>query len=212
MTEREDAAQLQREENLFRVGRLREEHGFDTGRPFPSSRPCPTCGGFDGLLREVNGQNTVRCRECFTHIYNAAKTETGESPRTVRTMRQGVKPSQHARIFDRDLRRCVLCGTGEPPLTLGHLLSVEDGVRLGATAADLASDSNLAVMCEACNSGLSHRSVSPRSYAAIMFRLVIAERERLRGEDHVRQRPQSAAQVRRTTPDDVVSLFESGSS
>ena len=49
------------------------------------------------------------------------------------------------------------------------------GLALGASAALLNDDANLAAMCEACNLGLSGRSVSPRTYGAIMYRLVQAE-------------------------------------
>ncbi len=54
---------------------------------------------------------------------------------------------QQARILDRDHGRCVLCGTHED-LTIGHLLSLEDGARLGAATVELYSDANLAAMCE----------------------------------------------------------------
>lgn len=171
-------ADLARDEGLFRIARIQEEHGFDRGREHQATRPCPSCGGFEARLLERGGQNTVRCATCNVHIYNAPKTETGERRRTAQTLRRPIKPGQQARILDRDLGRCVMCGTDRPPLSIGHLLSIEEGSRLGASTAELYSDANLAVMCEACNLGLSHRSVSPRNYAAIMFRLVRAELER----------------------------------
>lgn len=51
-------------------------------------------------------------------------------------------------------------------LTIAHLLSLEDGARLGATTVELYSDVNLAAMCEACNAGLRHgpKSISLRTY------------------------------------------------
>lgn len=177
----EERADLERDVALLRIGRLREEHGLQSGRAYVSARPCSRCGGTDARLIERGGQNTVRCSVCNVHIYNAPKTETGQSPRTVRALRRAIKPGQQARIFDRDLQRCVMCGTNGAPLTIGHLLSVEDGTRLGATTAELYSDANLAVMCETCNLGFSGRSISPRSYAAIMFRLVRAEQDRCAG-------------------------------
>lgn len=62
-------------------------------------------------------------------------------------------------------------------LTIGHLLAIEDGARLGATEIELYSDANLATMCEACNIGLRHgpRSLTPRTYAVIIWRLTQAE-------------------------------------
>lgn len=174
----DDPEQRARDEGQFRLGRLREEHGLDRGVLYTATQPCKQCGGTEAFLRKVNGQNTVRCAVDNSLIYNAPKTETGELPRTARTLRKAIKPSQQARLFERDLRRCVLCGTDELPLTIGHLLSVEEGRRLGATLEDLYSDANLAVMCEGCNLGQSERSTSPRMYAAIMVRLVQAENRR----------------------------------
>ena len=60
------------------------------------------------------------------------------------------------------------------------LLSVEDGLALGADARLLADDANLAAMCEACNLGLLHAqgSVLPKTYASIMFRLIQARQLR----------------------------------
>ena len=125
-----------------------------------------------------NGQNTVRCSRCGVHTYNAPKTETGERARTVETLRQGLKPSQQARILDRDYGRCVLCGRSDLPLSIGHLLSVDDGFRLGADESIVNSEANLATMCEPCNLGLGRASVSPRTYAAIMWRLLQVEVKR----------------------------------
>ena len=166
------------EEGQFRIARVREEHGYDRGAPYTAARPCQRCGGTDAFIRKVNNQNTVRCAVDNFLIYNADQTETGEKPRTVKTLRKSIKPNQQARIFERDLRRCVLCGTDELPLTIGHFVSVEEGRRLGATLQELYSDANLGVMCEACNFGLGQRSISPRLYAAIMVRLVQAEERR----------------------------------
>jgi 5-methylcytosine-specific restriction endonuclease McrA len=156
----------------FQLARIRDllRRG---GRPYPS-RPCRRCGATSGILLESNGQNTVYCVECGTYGYNAPKTETGQRPRSVKTARPRVKPSQQARIFDRDQGRCILCGTTDD-LTIGHLLSIEEAHELGETGPELHDDANLAAMCEACNLGLGRRSVSPRTYAVLMHRLVRAE-------------------------------------
>jgi hypothetical protein len=73
----------------------------------------------------------------------------------------------------------VLCGSTDE-LTIGHLLSIEDGARLGATEFELNSDANLVAMCEACNLGLLHsaKSVTPRTFAVLVWRLVQAELQR----------------------------------
>jgi hypothetical protein len=62
---------------------------------------------------------------------------------------------------------------------MGHLLSVADGFALGALESELYDDANLAAMCEACNAGLGKRSMSPRTYRVILFRLIQAEIRRV---------------------------------
>ncbi len=143
------------------------------GTPY-AARACKSCGSTKGILREKNGQNTVYCENCGQHSYNAPKIETGQRPRTVATLRESIKAKQQARILDRDQGRCVLCGRTEN-LTIGHLLSIEEAYRMGEMGPALHDDANLAAMCEACNLGLGRHSVSPRTYAVIMYRLVQAE-------------------------------------
>jgi len=146
------------------------------GKRYAARSDCPNCNTREAALIPRGGQNTVRCANCGSLLYNAPKTETGEARRTVATVRQGLKPSQQARIFDRDHARCVLCGRGDVPLTVGHLPSVADGFALGASERELADDCNLAAMCEACNSGLGSSSVMPATYFRIMLMLVRAAR------------------------------------
>lgn len=176
----EERAELERESALWWIQLSRAELRRAGGREFDAARPCPDCGTTKAALIPRNGQNTVRCARCGRHTYNAPRVETGEAPRTVATVRVGVKPSQQARILDRDVGRCVLCGRSDQPLVIGHLLSVEDGHRLGVEPRLLSDDANLAAMCEACNQGLSGRSVNPRTYAAIMWRLVQVDGRRRR--------------------------------
>lgn len=145
------------------------------GREFRAARPCPKCHTTEAALIPKNGQNTVRCARCGQLSYNAPKTETGDRPRTVETLRRALKPGTQARILDRDNGRCVLCGRSDQPLTIGHLLSVDDGCRLGTDEELINDEANLAAMCEACNLGLGKASVSPRRYAAIMWRLLQAQ-------------------------------------
>ena len=157
----------------FYLERAREKLPDGGGKPFVP-RACKWCGSTNSTLREKNGQNTVYCDDCGRHYYNAPKVETGQRPRTVATVRASIKPLQQARILDRDQGRCVLCGTREH-LTIGHLLSIEEAYRMGEVGPELHDDANLAAMCEACNLGLGRHSVSPRTYAVIMYRLVQAE-------------------------------------
>lgn len=153
----------------FHRDRAREQLGW---KAYESKRPCPSCGSYDAELGERGGQNVVRCRNCKAHIYNAPKTETGQKPRTVATIRRGIKPNQQVRILERD-GACVLCGSRED-LTIGHALSWKDAEALGEVGPYLDSDQNLFAMCEGCNLGLGGRSVLPKTYHLIVLRLVQA--------------------------------------
>lgn len=169
----EEREALRKEEARWWIAHSREILAAG-GRQYVSRSACPACGIRDAALFPKNGQNTILCARCGRLLYNAPKTETGEAPRTVATVRQNIKPSQQARIFDRDHARCVLCGRGDVPLTVGHLLSVADGVSLGAIESELNDDVNLAAMCESCNLGMGGRSVSPATYARILLHLIRA--------------------------------------
>jgi hypothetical protein len=61
------------------------------------------------------------------------------------------------------------CATRVTFRSVGHLISVYDGQKLGLSDAELASDGNLAAMCAACNSGLSTESLPPRLLAAALW-------------------------------------------
>ena len=141
--ERQDLA---KEEAHWWIARMREQLGTIT--QYDSRQECPDCGIKSAAVAPSNGQNVVRCAKCGRHLYNAPKTETGERPRTVSSLRHAIKPSQQARILDRDHRTCLLCGRANVHLTIGHLLSVEEGVSVGASEGELDHDANLAAMCE----------------------------------------------------------------
>jgi hypothetical protein len=64
-------------------------------------------------------------------------------------------------------------------LTIGHLLSVRDGERLGAEQHLVWDDLNLAAMCETCQLGLRDQSVPTVFYLALL--LLRAERARRDG-------------------------------
>lgn len=175
----DERRESQRQQSLFEIRQIRAVH-FRGGSPYESRDPCPDCGITHAYIVVVNGQNSIHCTRCDRHLYNAPKTETGERQRSMQTVRAGIKPSQQARILNRDHRRCVLCGQSDVVLTVGHLLSINEGMAIGATDAELNDDANLAAMCETCNAGLGMASVSPATYAAIMYRLVLAEMTRER--------------------------------
>lgn len=128
---------------------------------------CPKCGALTGKLERRGAQNCVFC-ECGAFQYNAPRVETGDAVRTVTTVHNGIKPKQRARILLRDGRACVLCHARNRPLHVGHLLSVEAGLSVDLTEAELNDDSNLAAMCDECNLGLGKEPIPLRIYAGIL--------------------------------------------
>ena len=166
----------ERLQGLLNVAQLRAQLDAGAVVSYIPSRRCPRCQGTDAVLTRSGDQLPVRCNNCNAVFYNAPKVEVGFAARTVRTLRDDISPSQQARILDRDHGRCALCGSSEN-LVIGHLLSVAEGERVGATREELYDDANLAAMCEGCNAGLSSRSVSPLTYV-ILLHLIRAERSR----------------------------------
>jgi 5-methylcytosine-specific restriction endonuclease McrA len=153
---------------LLNVSQLQTQlaHGATIG--YKPSRPCPRCGGVDAVVRQTGTQLPVTCTRCNRVSYNAPKSELGLVERSVKTLRDDISPSQQARILNRDHGRCIFCGSRDD-LTMGHLLSVRDGFRLGATREELFDDANLAAMCEGCNAGLSSQSVSLSTYVIMCY-------------------------------------------
>lgn len=175
----EEQDELRREEARWWISRMRGQ--LADAKPYASTRTCPECDEVTPAVLIVrSNQNTVRCQVCGTHIYNAPKTETGERPRTMATVRQALKPGQQARVLERDGGRCLFCHRADVPLTVGHLVSVKDGADLGLSPRELADDFNLAAMCEACNAGLGGRSVLPATYVrhvAVALRVAMGRRD-----------------------------------
>jgi Zn ribbon nucleic-acid-binding protein len=132
--------------------------------------PCPVCATHDAFIWSRGGQNCVSCARCGRHLYNAPKTETGEMPRTAATLRKNVKPSQQARIVERDLGRCIGCASQEN-LQIAHLLSLKDAEEFGVPMDVVESDANLVLMCEGCNLGWSGRSASVRFLVSHLLRV-----------------------------------------
>lgn len=123
--------------------------------------PCRYCNSEEGNISPRGGQNCVFCLGCGRLAYNAPRTETGETVRTVTTIHNGIRPKQRARILLRANGVCELCGARQL-LHVGHLLSVDDGLKAGSTEAVLNSDENLAALCEECNLGIGSASVTLR--------------------------------------------------
>lgn len=78
--------------------------------------------------------------------------------------RHSLKPSVRARVAMRARRRCEICGRSDEevgaPLHFGHVLSLEDGVRLGIGADRLNSEDNLLYECRDCNLGHGGESLA----------------------------------------------------
>lgn len=128
---------------------------------FEMRAPCSTCGETAGRVVTKNGQDTVRCKACDKYAgYNLPKRESGKPQRSIRS-RKAFSPSERAAILLRDGFQCVLCRRTESTaiLNIGHLISVDVGLRIGMTEDEVNDDENLAAMCEECNSGLSEQPI-----------------------------------------------------
>jgi 5-methylcytosine-specific restriction endonuclease McrA len=124
--------------------------------------PCKYCGEIEGFIVTRNGQDCVHCVRCEGHQYNAPRTETGRKVRTVSTVHDAISSKQRKRIILRASGRCEMCGakySDDTGLHVGHLISVENGVKQGLTDRQINSDENLSAMCAQCNLGLGSETV-----------------------------------------------------
>lgn len=146
--------------------------------------PCPRCDHRTGRIETRNGQDCVFCQQCGAFQYNAPKTETGRAERTVTTVHNGIKPKQRARVLFRANGACEVCGAIPGPdvqLHVGHVISVNDGLRHGYAEADLNNDENLIASCGECNLGMGSETMPIRMFMRILWvrtrRAKTAERE-----------------------------------
>jgi len=142
---------------------------------FTMRAPC-RCGHTLGRIVEKNGQDTVRCLACDTYCYCAPRGETGREVRNVKT-RENLKPSKRADILLRDGYRCVLCQATDSILHVGHLISVDAGLRMGMTEDEVHDEENLAAMCEPCNLGIGKQPL-PLTLAIRIVRARISWRDK----------------------------------
>jgi hypothetical protein len=130
-------------------------------RPITMRAECRFgCGTTEGVVREVNGQDVVRCARRGKAQYNAPRVETGRAVRTLAT-RPTITPSQRSRVFEAHDHRCIVCGKGASDgvrLDLAHLISREDAAAHGFLDELIDSEWNLAPMCAECNSGQGRRT------------------------------------------------------
>lgn len=128
------------------------------------------CPSLDGYVVETNGQDVVRCLACDRAQYNAPRTETGRRARSHATIHGGIKPAQRSRIIDRAGCRCEKCGVAGAGVVLhvGHIISVDYGIRFGLSDAVLNDDENLLCLCEACNLGMGPEPMPLRVAVAVL--------------------------------------------
>ena len=142
--------------------------------------PCRDCGHPFGRIETRGGQDVVRCEKCGLFQYNAPKVETGRAVRSVSSVHEALKPKQKVAIRLRANGRCELCGIrpGEgDSLHVGHVLSVEEGMKLGLTESELNEHFNLTGLCSECNCGLGSESLPPR-FMLQLYRLFLAAQRR----------------------------------
>lgn len=122
----------------------------------PLRKQC-LCGSTTGTIETRNGQDCVLCVSCGKWHFNAPKTDTGRTVRSIQTTHQAIKPKQRSRIIERANRRCERCGKSidqsSTGLHVGHILSVEEGHKQGLSDDVINSDENLISECDECNLG-----------------------------------------------------------
>jgi 5-methylcytosine-specific restriction endonuclease McrA len=142
----------------------------EQSQPYAMREPCKRCSYAFGYRVDKNGQDIVRCLKCDVYAYCAPKEETGREKRSITKGRDPLKPSKRAEILMRDGYRCVLCRSPENDniLHVGHLISVDSGLRMGMSEDEVNDDENLAAMCEVCNLGLGSQPIPLRTAIAIV--------------------------------------------
>jgi hypothetical protein len=135
--------------------------------------PCAACGARFGRIVEKGSQDCVFCA-CGVFQYNASRVETGKAVRSVSTVHKGITAKKRARILERANVRCELCGKRAEyaALHVGHLISVDAGLKQGLSDSDINSDENLCAMCDECNQGIGKQPVPLKmAVAMVMARL-----------------------------------------
>jgi hypothetical protein len=134
--------------------------------PTQMRQPCKKCGGTFGKITTKGQQDCVYC-DCGAFCYNAPKTETGRKVRSVSTVHEAITTKKRWRIIERANGRCEVCGKRKD-INVGHILSVDVGVKMGMTDLEINSDENLAAMCSECNLGLGKHPIPARMLVALI--------------------------------------------
>ena len=138
---------------------------------YPMRAPCRYCGCQNGRIETRGGQDCIFCQSCGKMAYNAPKTETGRAVRSTTTVHSAINPNKRYRVLERASGKCELCGKTGAVLHVGHLVSVDAGIRLGMTDAEINDLENLCSLCDECNMGADYR-------ASTYFRFGKPERRR----------------------------------
>lgn len=117
------------------------------------------------------------CNGCDKYLYCAPRTETGRAKRTVTTVHNGIKPKQRARILERATGRCELCGCRKD-LHVGHIISVESGLKMGLTEVHINDDENLVAMCSECNLGIGKDPIPLRLAVSMLMARIRSRKEK----------------------------------
>ena len=132
---------------------------------------CRFCGCETGQVKTRGGQDCVFCEACCGWQYNAPKVETGRKQRSLKTTHELITPSIRWRVIERANGVCESCRCSPPAsvgLQVGHVVSVEDGHKVGLTDQQINSVENLIAQCPECNSGASSRTLPIWMYVAIL--------------------------------------------
>jgi 5-methylcytosine-specific restriction endonuclease McrA len=130
---------------------------------------CKHCGGPCEI--RPNGPHLERvCQACGKH--NGFAKKKPEDKRSA-TLRGNIKPNQRSRIIQRAKTRCECCGrpasaTGVG-LHVGHVVSIDAGVKAGVSLEVLNSDENLIAECEECNLGHGRAPLPMAVFIAILM-------------------------------------------
>jgi len=140
--------------------------------PYKMREPCKKCGCPNGKIETRSGQDCVMCLVCGKHAYNAPKTETGRAVRSTTTVHAAINPNKRYRVLERASGKCELCGKTGGVLHVGHLVSVDAGMRSGMTDAEINDEENLCSLCDECNLGMGATPIPLRlAVAMVMARI-----------------------------------------
>ena len=130
---------------------------------------CKHCGGPCEI--RPNGPHMERvCKACDRHNGFAKKDP---NDRRSATLRGTIKPNQRSRIIQRAKTRCECCGRPAAAtgigLHVGHVVSIDAGVKAGVSLEVLNSDENLIAECEECNLGHGRAPLAMAVFIAILM-------------------------------------------